>query len=1026
MGPLGSISEDPIARSGCQTDQQRSIREEPIAGSGCEISISEDATARSGYKRDRRSLLEDPTARSGRDMDPPGTVSNDRTSSKKSHRSQNTSTPQKCSVSEQRNAKRVKFRDEADSDLFGKSSIAENLLLCVPPSPPNQPANPWLVSLLPTVGFLPTDIESMFGPAIDTTDDDDFVPPASLLDAVKHVASSTVATPEAPPFRFDMSPASVNFNTALIKTYNYDIEKIITESSSSTIAHGSEFRPLDQLASIYGKHELFPFFANIMVEGMKYKVTEELTEIERVAELDLTMKRGNHKSAASEPEVLRKKVTTDVEYGFAIPIRGSEVPKIPNAMVQPVGIASQFSLLASGARQIKNRLTHDMTYSITKKNASINNRSDKEQYPDMVYGFCLIRTIHYIVALRRDFPLERILISKFDFSDAYRRISLNGQAAVQTILIVQAVAFLCLRLSFGGAVNPATWCSFSEMCCDLSNELPLIPDWDPAELQAPCQKEVKDPTYLPDDVPLAAAKKLAFKIFTTSLGRGDCFIDDIIKVMLDRKENVARHVASAPLAVHVSMRPNAGDREPIPRKDLLNPAKLLAEASPREVQIVLGWLIDARRLLLALPEDKFIVWNQDLVEVLKSSSITREVLESMIGRLTHASYVVPLSRHFLQRFRQRLNVVRDRAPAHIIRLSDEELSDVKLWMHLLQQARQGISLNGIVFRHPTRLTLSDSCPLGLGGFTSEGRAWRLKVNPASRTSSSCQANNVLEFLAMVITVWLSLLELAKLNLEEELILALGDNTSAISWFIKTGNLKPGDLSYKAANFIARKLAELVSSSKNFLASQHVPGDQNNIADWLTFEGKDRQENGTVIVNPVAYDCPSNDQLTQRCRFHFPQLVPPSFKILPLPPEVLSFAQQATRTVELSLIQRENQVRREGNVSGDGGKHSAPTTSHLVTPLLMEYPMTKPTSPLRFSSRYIDTLSSQPSRGRLLDTVVNRWREKLLKRPQGLWRRRSGNVTGGRPFTQRYATSEPSPVVEDPLASSKNSKNSSKP
>ena len=87
-----------------------------------------------------------------------------------------------------------------------------------------------------------------------------------------------------------MSPASVDFNTDLIKTYNYDIEKIITASSSSTIAHGSEFRPLDQLTSIYGKHELFPFFANIMVEGMKYKVTEELTETERMAELDLTMK----------------------------------------------------------------------------------------------------------------------------------------------------------------------------------------------------------------------------------------------------------------------------------------------------------------------------------------------------------------------------------------------------------------------------------------------------------------------------------------------------------------------------------------------------------------------------------------------------------------------------------------------------------------------------------------------------------------------------------------------------------------
>ena len=67
-----------------------------------------------------------------------------------------------------------------------------------------------------------------------------------------------------------------------------------------------------------------------------------------------------------------------------------------------------------------------------------------EQYPDMVYGFCLIRTIHYVVALRQDFPNERILISKFDFSDAYRRISLFRLAVVQTILIVQSIAFVPL------------------------------------------------------------------------------------------------------------------------------------------------------------------------------------------------------------------------------------------------------------------------------------------------------------------------------------------------------------------------------------------------------------------------------------------------------------------------------------------------------------------------------------------------------------------------------------------------------
>ena len=278
---------------------------------------------------------------------------------------------------------------------------------------------------------------------------------------------------------------------------------------------------------------------------------------------------------------------------------------------------------------------------------------------------------------------------------------------------------------------------------------------------------------------------------------------------------------------------------------------------------------------------------------------------------------------------------------------------------------------------------------------------------------------------MVITVWLSLLELARRGLVEELILALGDNTSAIAWFVKTGHLKPGDLSYKAASLIARKLAELVTASKNFLASQHVPGNQNQIADWLTFEGTERQENGKAIVNPLAYDCPSNDQLTQRCHSHYPQLVPPSFEISQLPHEILSFAQLVLRTIELSLIQKENRAKREANEPGDGGKRTTTTTSNLVNPLLTEYPMTKPNSPSKFTSRYISSLTSQPSRAELLGNVVSRWREKLLRRPQGLWLRRSGNVTGGRPFTHRYETSE-TYHEEEQQALSKTSKIFSKP
>ena len=144
----------------------------------------------------------------------------------------------------------------------------------------------------------------------------------------------------------------------------------------------------------------------------------------------------------------------DVTFGFALPVRVQLVKQIPYSMVQPVGIASQFCLTESDERVLKDRLTHNMSHSISKPNASINKRCNMNRYPEMIYGFCLMRTIHYIVALRYDYPNERILISKNDFSDAYRRISHTTRAVAKTILVVGQRAFLCLRLSFGGAVNP--------------------------------------------------------------------------------------------------------------------------------------------------------------------------------------------------------------------------------------------------------------------------------------------------------------------------------------------------------------------------------------------------------------------------------------------------------------------------------------------------------------------------------------------------------------------------------------------
>ena len=286
---------------------------------------------------------------------------------------------------------------------------------------------------------------------------------------------------------------------------------------------------------------------------MDYILTSELTDAEQMAELDANLARGNHQSATSRPKTLMEKLYQDVKYGFAVPILASIIKLIPNSMVQPCGIARRFALKWTGLRVLKDRLTHDLTWAMTKPNASINNRCDITQYPKMIYGWYLLRCLHYIVALRNAYLSTRILISKYNFSDAYRRIAYAATAAAQTIIACGDLVFIALRLSFRGSVNPPSWCCFSEMVTDLSNKLAQMRDWDPDVLHSPVQPSIPIPVYKDNDIPIAQGRPLAMEILTTGQGRGDCFVDDIVKIFLAFPNVIKRHAASCPLAAYVLM-----------------------------------------------------------------------------------------------------------------------------------------------------------------------------------------------------------------------------------------------------------------------------------------------------------------------------------------------------------------------------------------------------------------------------------------------------------------------------------------
>jgi hypothetical protein len=94
----------------------------------------------------------------------------------------------------------------------------------------------------------------------------------------------------------------------------------------------------------------------------------------------------------------------------------------------------------------------------------------------------------------------------------------------------------------------------------------------------------------------------------------------------------------------------------------------------------------------------------------------------------------------------------------------------------LNKAKGGVYMNSLGFHPSDRIYYLDSCPAGLGGYSNQGFAWcfRIPDNLLFRTS-----NNLLKFLAAIITPWIDILS-RHLN-PEDCALLMTDSTTAKGW-----------------------------------------------------------------------------------------------------------------------------------------------------------------------------------------------------------------------------------------------------
>jgi hypothetical protein len=134
--------------------------------------------------------------------------------------------------------------------------------------------------------------------------------------------------------------------------------------------------------------------------------------------------------------------------------------------------------------------------------------------------------------------------------------------------------------------------------------------------------------------------------------------------------------------------------------------KLKSEALLEEQKIILGWLINFRQLLISLPKNKFVTWSEAISEMIKDGVSTANEIEANIGCILHLGLAIPFVHHFMSLLRDQHTTSKGRHP---IKINNECLKDLEMFLGFLNIAKNGISLNSIAFRRPTHIYSSDLC-----------------------------------------------------------------------------------------------------------------------------------------------------------------------------------------------------------------------------------------------------------------------------------------------------------------------------
>ena len=93
---------------------------------------------------------------------------------------------------------------------------------------------------------------------------------------------------------FEISESAAAKNSEIFKAQDYDFTKVTTSQNNTVITPGAEFRSTDTLKLIWKHHKDWIKIKSIIQIGCDYPCKSTPTEEERLSDMEMMIKRGNH------------------------------------------------------------------------------------------------------------------------------------------------------------------------------------------------------------------------------------------------------------------------------------------------------------------------------------------------------------------------------------------------------------------------------------------------------------------------------------------------------------------------------------------------------------------------------------------------------------------------------------------------------------------------------------------------------------------------------------------------------------